>query len=257
MSRWLEPQRVSWDEVHGWRGGMTVIWGLAGASALVAAVVALWRQGQQRVLACDAAMALILLGVAAVWSASQLIRNDYEVGFELPLLVLAVVMGLASPHGLGWLKRFLPVVALALGPLMILSEVLIAGLYGPPMIEALSAQAYLPRQPYSVPLLARARSESDIVGAAGLCGLSPTHPASTLMLDNVTYFTFMRSLTPQHYLGVLPVRLRGSITDPLAYLAGRHSGGVIMGCHNLPRNLRQRARQQGDFCCIAPEAFRP
>ena len=252
MSRWLVPDRVSWDEVYGWRGGMKAIWALAGASALVAAVVALWRQGQRRVLACDAAMALILLGVAMLWSASQLVRNDYEVGFELPLLVLAVVMGLASPHGLGWMRRFLPVVALALGPLMILSEVLVAGLYGPPMIEALSAQAYLPHQPYSVPLLARVRSEGDILGAAAMCGLSPTAPASNLLLDDVTYFTFMGSPMPQHYLGVLPVRLRGSIDDPLAYLAGRHSGGVIMGCDEMPDDLRRRAHRKGAFCCIAP-----
>jgi hypothetical protein len=252
MSRWLEPGRVSWEEVHGWRGGMEVIWALSGASALVAAVAALWRHARQQMLACDAAMALILLGVAALWCASQLVRNDYEVGFELPLMVLAVVMGLASPHGLAWLKRFLPVLALALGPLMILSMVLVAGLYGPPMVEALGADAYLPRQPWSVPLLARVRSEKDIVGAAAMCGLSPKLPASDLLLDDVTYFTFMRSHQPQHYLGVLPVRLRGSIDDPMAYLADRRSGGVIMGCNEMPGDLRAKAKRQGAFCCIAP-----
>jgi hypothetical protein len=252
MSRWLVPGRVSWDEVYGWRGGMKVIWSLAGASALVSALVALWRHGRRRVLACDAAMALILLGVATLWCASQLIRNDYEVAFELPLLVLAIVMGLASPHGVGWIRRFVPVVALALGPLMILSLVLVAGLYGPSMVKALSADAYLPDQPYSVPLLARERSEHDILATAGLCGLSPTLPASNLLIDDVTYFTFMGSHTPQHYLGVLPIKLRGTIDDPLTYLDHRHSSGIIMGCHELPLALRGRAKQQGSFCCLAP-----
>jgi hypothetical protein len=125
------------------------------------------------VLACDAAMALVLLGTATLWCTSQLTRNVYEVAFILPLLVLAIVLGLASPHGAGWLKRFLPVVALALGPLMILSLVLVAGLYGPPMVDALRAETSLPDQPWSVPLLARVRSEGDIRGAAGMCGLSP------------------------------------------------------------------------------------
>jgi hypothetical protein len=51
------------------------------------------------VLACDAAMALVLLGGAAVVR-QPVDRHDYEVAFELPLLMLAIVMGLASPHGL-------------------------------------------------------------------------------------------------------------------------------------------------------------
>lgn len=256
MSRWLVPGRVSWDEVHGWRGGMLVIWSLAGASGLVAALVALWRQGRRGMLACEAAMALVLLGVAALWCVSQLIRNVYEVGFVLPLLVLAIVLGLAAPHGVHWLRQFLRVVALALGPLMILSEVLVAGLYGPPMVAALGARDHLPDQPWSVPLLARERSEGDIVGAAGLCGLSPARPAGNLMLDDLTYFTFMASPTPQHYLGVLPDRLRGSITDPLAYLARHRSSGIVMGCRSLPGSLQRRARHQGAFCCLAPPDWR-
>jgi hypothetical protein len=105
MSRWLVAGRVSADEMQGWRGGMTVIWALAGAAGLTAALAALWQQGRRKVLACDAAMALILLGVAAMWCASQFVRHDYEVSFELPLLILAIVMGLASPHGLDRLKR--------------------------------------------------------------------------------------------------------------------------------------------------------
>lgn len=265
MSHWLVPGRVSWDEVHGWRGGMTVIWALAGACAAACAGIALWRHGRRRVLACDAAMALVLLAVAGLWSASQLIRNDYEAAFVLPLLVLAIVLGLASPHGAGWLKRFLPVVALALGPLMILSLVLVAGLYGPPMVDALSADASLPNQPWSVPLLARVRSERDILGAAGMCGLSPTGMsptgmsptglASNLMIDDVTYFTFMGSHAPQHYLGILPAHLRGSIEDPLAYLSHRHSSGIIMECRELPAQLRARAHRQGNFCCLAPPSW--
>jgi hypothetical protein len=139
MSRWLVAGRVSADEMQGWRGGMTVIWALAGAAGLTAALAALWQQGRRKVLACDAAMALILLGVAAMWCASQFVRHDYEVSFELPLLILAIVMGLASPHGLDRLKRALPVLAMALGPLMILSLVLVAGLYGPPMVDALGS----------------------------------------------------------------------------------------------------------------------
>ncbi|WP_343612932.1 hypothetical protein [Novosphingobium sp.] len=252
MSRWLVAGRVSADEMQGWRGGMTVIWALAGAAGLTAALAALWQQGRRKVLACDAAMALILLGVAAMWCASQFVRHDYEVSFELPLLILAIVMGLASPHGLDRLKRALPVLAMALGPLMILSLVLVAGLYGPPMVDALGSPAYLPQQPYSVPLLARERSNADILGAAGRCGLSPARPARNLLIDDVTYFTFMGSHTPQHYLGVLPLRTRGSIEDPLLYLDKRHSSGIVMGCHKLPEELRDRARRQGSFCCLAP-----
>jgi hypothetical protein len=62
----------------------------------------------------------------------------------------------------------------------------------------------------------------------------------------------MGSHTPQHYLGVLPLRTRGSIEDPLLYLDKRHSSGIVMGCHKLPEELRDRARRQGSFCCLAP-----
>jgi hypothetical protein len=79
---------------------------------------------------------------------------------------------------------------------MILSLVLVAGLYGPPMVDALRAETSLPDQPWSVPLLARVRSEGDIRGAAGMCGLSPTGPASNLMIDDLTYFTFMANHAP-------------------------------------------------------------
>lgn len=252
MSRWLVAGQVSADEMQGWRGGMTVIWVLAGAAGMTAALAALWQQGRRKVLACDAAMALILLAVAAAWCASQFVRHDYEVAFELPLLILAIVMGLASPHGLDWLKRALPVLAMALGPLMILSLLLVGGLYGPSLVEALDAPAYLPQQPYSVPLFSRLRSEGDILGAAGRCGLSPKTPARNLLIDDVTYFTFMASHTPQHYLGVLPMRTRGSIEDPLLYLDKRQSSGIVMGCNKLPQELRDRARRQGAFCCLAP-----
>ncbi|MDE1916609.1 MAG: hypothetical protein KGJ57_13905 [Sphingomonadales bacterium] len=151
MADWLAPGRVSWDEVHGWRGGMQVIWSLAAACALLAAGTALWKQARQRVLAIDALMALILLLVTCLWCASQFVRQDYETGFVLPLLVLMVVMGLASPHDLGWLKRFLPVLSLALGSLMLLSLVLVAGLYGPPMITALEADPGITHQPSFAP----------------------------------------------------------------------------------------------------------
>jgi hypothetical protein len=60
---------------------MTVIWALAGACAAASALIALWRHGRRRVLACDAAMALVLLGTATLWCTSQLTRNDYEVAF--------------------------------------------------------------------------------------------------------------------------------------------------------------------------------
>jgi hypothetical protein len=61
----------------------------------------------------------------------------------------------------------LPVLAMALGPLMILSLVLVAGLYGPPMVDALGP-AYLPHQPYSVPLLARERSNATFWARRGV-----------------------------------------------------------------------------------------
>lgn len=255
MSNWLMPGRVSWDEVHGWRGGMQVIWSLAAACALMAAGTALWKQGRQRVLARDALMAVILLLVTCAWCASQLVRHDYEASFILPLLVLMVVMGLASPHELGWLKRFLPVVSLALGSLMLLSLVLVTGLYGPPMVDALAARSSVPHQPYSVPLLGRIRSQNDILAAAGLCGLSPHSPASDLLIDDLTYFTFMRSPMPQHYLGLMPRNRPGAITDPAAYLAAHKSSGAILACDHLPARLRAHAHQRGAFCCMAPGDF--
>ena len=197
----------------------------------------------------------MLFAAISVWCLGQVTRNVYECSFVLPIGVMAVLLALAAPHGSALLRRICRWLAIVLAPLMLVNAGLVTAIYGPYLWSASHNGPYLDKQHYSVSVYSYLAAKPDILGAAKLCGLAPEQHANALLLDDVTYFAFMESHLPLHQLGVLPRQFRGSITDPIAYLRNRNSAGAILGCHWLNPEQRTHAKQQGQFCCLAPPGW--
>jgi hypothetical protein len=156
----------------------------------------------------------------------------YEASFVLPLVMLAIVLALAAPHGSIRMRHGVAALALGIGPLALLSMLLVAGYYGPPMMEAAKARGILPLQPWSVPVFGYGGERAQMLGLARQCRLPEPAQASHLLIDDMSYFAFMQSRLPQHHLAILVPRMAGSISDPLAY-------------------LRARAQSRGIYCCLS------
>jgi len=252
MSSWLPINRVSKDEMDGWRGGMTIIWGVALAFAIISFIGGSIAMLREKVVPPEPVIALMLLGAVSIWCVSQIDRNAYEASYVLPLLMLSIILALSSPHRWTPVRKYLGAVALAVGPLTLLSIVLVAQLYGPILLYDARQRNFLPYHPWSVPVFGYHDSYRDIMAAARQCHMPYPKDAQNLLIDDVTYFAFMQSRLPDHELAVMAPQFRGSIKDPIAYLKAHNSSGIIMRCRKILPELREKAQRSGDFCCIAP-----
>ena len=250
MSKWLAPGQIDAAAQHVWWLALALPWlaalvfGLA--RFVIAAAKAIWRREADG----RAAMALIIFGSAAAWCATLLSRNVYEAVFVLPLFMFAIIFALSTSRdddrpgsGLSWLAA--PLAILALG-----SQLCILVVYGPSLASASSQTGFVVGQPNSISVRGYASLRPDILGAAKQCGIEASPRVSNLLLDEMTYFTFMTSFRPQFRLGVFGL-WKGSIADPIAYLRERGSDGVIVSCQSLPPDLLLKARRQGQFCCLS------
>lgn len=251
LAAWLESGQIGTDAAFVWFLTICLAWVLALVPALWATATALIRCFRERRLDPRPVLALLAFGIALAWSAMQLIQNMYESKFILPMLALGIVLGLASRKP-GDAKPGLVVAAAFVGLFAAVSPIAIGAIYAPSFHRAAQQDGYLAAQRYSVSLFGHARLKPQIEAAARLCGIADPAKAHAVMIDDLTYFTFMRSRLPQHKLGILPGGWNGQITDPVAYLKSRGSDGAVLGCHQLSPAERARAKKVGDFCCLGP-----
>lgn len=251
MSFWVEYGQVDSRAFLAWVLAVRVMWGGAALAAVAGALFALRRAIRDRSLDPRAAIAIVLACVVFGWSANQLIRNVYETTYVLPLAMLAVVFGISARGPDAPLQGFVKGFAMLLAACGVASCVGLAATYAPSLIRANGQQGYIAAQPFSQTAFGYSAVEPRILATARQCGIPEPRKARALMIDDVTYFAFMRSALPQHYLGVV-ANWKGSIVDPVAYLKSRGSSGIILGCRYLPEDLRRRAKGDGAICCLGP-----
>lgn len=251
MSQWLPPNLVTLREEVDWSLSICAIWLVATAAFVASLALGALKGLRDHHFDRKLAMAVLLFGAAVVWSATQTIKNVYDATFVLPMVALAFVFSFSVLSSKIQLNRFISRFAVVLGGVAIVSQLLVAKIYLPTLWRMFQENGYLPRQPNSVAVRGFSELMPDILGAAAKCGISEERRPKGLLIDELTYFAFMKSYRPQHRLGVFS-DWKGSITDPVAYLRNIDSDGVIVGCQYLSADLRQRAQSQGAFCCLGP-----
>lgn len=251
LSQWLPWRQIGQAQYEVWYWTLCALWGLALLAGLVGLLLSAWACWKRRRIAAAPVLSLFLLATVFGWAATQSIRNFYEAGFVLPLLMLAIVLALASAGADKWTRRGLNVVATVIGGAALVSPVLVAGIWGASLLRSSARHGYIAEQRVSVSAFGYRALAGELRETARMCHMPEPAKARAVMVDDLTYFPFMRSHLPQHQLGVVGL-WKGAIADPVAYLRGRGSDGIIVGCHVLPPELRARAKANGKFCCLAP-----
>lgn len=250
MSVWLPSGRISTANSFIWFMATIGIW----LSALIVAAgsfaTAARRGWRERKLDSRIALSVTLLGTILAWSATQGVRNDYEASFVVPMAVMALLLALAPLRDNAWLAGGVRVVSVSVGLLGLVSVALVAAIYGPFFATAARERGYTAEQTHSVGVFGYAEQRRDMLKAAGKCGITDPDNNRALLIDDVTYFTFMKSRRPEHAAGLFTPW--SSNIDPIDYLRAIKSDGIIVSCRVLPPDLRGRAKREGQFCCLAP-----
>jgi hypothetical protein len=249
MSDWLPRGRISQAATLARYVPMSLAWTLAALIALLCLAQAARSDWRNRRVSLATAAPAALAGIVLVWGMSQQVKNDYEVAVVLPALVLFILFSLT---GIAWSAantRRLSVVAVVLAALSLGAQADIVRRFAPPLLEAARKPGYIAGQDASFAAYGFGSLRGSIVATARVCGIGARGRAVRPLLDDGTYFAFVDSRAPFHYLSVLG-HWRGRIEDPVAYLASRGSEGMIVACKRLRPELRARAYAQGEFCCI-------
>jgi hypothetical protein len=136
----------------------------------------------------------------------------------------------------------------------VFSQLIVISKYMPSLLGSARQAGYIDAQRYSMSPFGYAELEQKIITTGKLCGIEPGQRLRSLLIDDLTYFTYMRSYRPLHHLGVVSI-WNGEIREPLAYLKQQGSSGAVLGCKYLSREMRARARQSGEFCCLGASDF--
>ncbi len=250
MSDWLPRDLIGETAATVRYLPMNLAWNalmLVGAICLARALLQRWRA---RRLDLGLAAPVVIAGLVLVWGMSQRVKNDYEIMFVMPMIVL---FGLFAITAIEWTPRRarqLRVAALALVAVSLIGQIDLVRRLAPPLWRAAQSPGYVAGQNTSVSAYGYGAIRGPILATARQCGIGTQGRARHPLVDDVTAFALTDSRQPFHYLGVIG-QWRGSIRDPLAYLRSRGSDGLIMGCHLLPPDLRAQAVRNGAFCCIS------
>lgn len=250
LSFWLEHNQIGDEASFVWFLGICLAWGLALVAGGVLTISELITGLRERRLDPRAVLATLAMVVVFGWAALQISSNVYESNFVLPLAALALALGLSARAGRR-LRPGLNVVALFVGLFAVVSPMLIGAIYAPSLARAARQEGHLSAQPFSIGVFGYPRVRAEIEAAARLCGIADPARTRGMMVDDVTYFPFIRSRLPDHAFGVVG-GWKGTISDPIAYLKSQGSDGMVVSCRFLPGDLRARAKRAGRFCCLAP-----
>lgn len=227
---------------------------LAGAFAFVVAAARSVRDRRSRL------QVLALAALWAFWAASAIGRvqkNEYEAAVMMPVIALAATGSLwaARAELARWFGaarwRLLCRAAFAgLIGLSLVNQAALLRTYAPKAFGAWLRPGYAQEQRFSVSLFGYDRLRPRIVKTGALCGIDPADRPRRLIVDELTYYAYVRASEP-----VLATYLdaRGwgyAITDYRRLLSKIGSRGMVTGCQWIPTELRADAKRNGDFCCL-------
>ena len=250
LSNWLEPHQIGTTGSFRWFLVIVAAWSFAFLLGAAALAGALWTSWRARRLDPRIALAVMLVVTLLGWSTTQLIRNVYEATFAIPVLCLAVVVAL-SCRPFAWLRPVYAIAAVVIGFAGIASPVALAVVFGPSLARANAQSGVVAVQQGSTSIHGYAAHRRDALAAGRLCGIPDPDKARALVIDDVTYFPYIRSSLPQHMLGVLG-GWNGEMKDPIPYLRSRGSSGIVVECRFMTPELRAKARRVGRICCVGP-----
>lgn len=251
MSAWIADNAVTARQADLWLLFVSLAWVAMWTVGIVCMAHAAIAALRCRVLNPRLLIATTLMFVAIVWSSTQTIKNVYDSTFLLPLLILSIIFAMSSANLSQRALLWLSPVLLWLGVGAVVSTLCLGISYFPSLWAASQHTAYLPGQPFSQSVFGYRSIQPQILVAARFCRIGKKGRPKSLLIDDVTYFTFMASYRPEHYTGVFGP-WNGQISKPAEYLSSIGSDGAVLGCHLLDPGLRKKAHQFGPFCCLAP-----
>ena len=224
--------------------------------ALVVAVIssliaALRRKGEDQLSVRRFAVTAACLVSLAALGTTQGVKNFYEAGLVVPLIGLLLILNVrfaGSLQQIMW-KGFA-------GAVVLVSMVSQFTLWLSFVPVARSAPAgYQGEDQWAVSFSGYETLKPTIVRAASACNIAPKDPLKHLVIDDLTYPVFQQSFQPFHITYLSKV----GGPDWKAHASGKifellktyRSDGVIVGCQSLPADMRRRATQSGEFCCIS------
>jgi hypothetical protein len=247
MSAWLVELQINTGSTVMWWVAITFLWSLV---ALFAANTYIRQAKVSRLYIAEPRLIITctLLISMTGWIATQVIRNDYEAALIVPMLLMMLLLVLSCEAASRQIIDNVRMVALAATFGALVSMILVGYIFGSSLISASHQQGYIAHQPYSIAAFGYDLMRTRIQKLADQCGIVASK-SRNLILDDLTYYTFMTNPTPDHVGGF------GEKPAPvlsLDYLRARRSGGVIATCSKLPDGLRARAKADGELCCVAP-----
>ncbi len=227
---------------------------MAGASAFILAAA-----GAVRSRRLDMPVAA-LTALWAFWAASSIARvfkADYEEAVMMPVLVLSTVGSLwvaryEISNWLGMLRfqrlcrgAFVGLIGLAL-----VNQATLLWNYAPWVLGAWTDPGYARKQKWSIVPFGYSRLRPQIVAAGAMCGLRSHDRLHHLVVDELTYYVFRSSFQPILATYIDQDGWGNHIVDYHRLLAGIGSQGLIARCQSIPTELRNEAKQFGQFCCL-------
>lgn len=252
QSSWLPPGLFSPDMARVFYAGMRLLWW----SAMALGLAALFRfAARKRAAALSeprAILALAILASVTAWGFSQSGKNFYESAHVLPLVVLTILLALSLDHVRWVVDSALPLLATIALPAALLSQAVIIATLTPNLLAKAAHGGSFADQPNSISAFNYDRIRYDVAKASRAAGLDPARRLTRPVIDDLTYFPLQRSWLPLHKSGIVGWWSGPIERDPVGYLVGRKSSGVIVGCALLPQQMLQVAHRSGEICAIGP-----
>ena len=183
----------------------------------------------------------IFVGIAGM-SVFQSGKSFYDSALVIPLLAVVGVSSI-DKRGIQFLGRGALVLAT-------MSVCLVGYRFWPSLRNDWTGQSALSHQEYSVKSSYQRVIEDRALDLAAQCGIQNSSEKKHLVVDDLTYPYFIKTVEPYHAVYVLGWWGTMSIENPEEFLKKKSSAGLLSQCKWLPESLLNKAIRDHDLCCL-------